>query len=274
MASLTASNPYSGNPTEPIANYLANPVEEGILHFVDADPARTPTLAMFAKPDYFLQSARAVGRVQGSARLPDHRVRMGSRRLRRGDQHQLRRLRRAGREAARPGRTDRQRRARRRPGANSGQTVVADNHFRGPWADETDIRPTMMYLTGLRDDYEHDGRVITQILTRPERRAQRPGVTTLGECYKQLNSSVGDFGAATLVASTNAIESTSTGDSTFSTVDSQLRGLEVARDHLAGLIKGELEAAAFQDKPIFGSEIQLHACRALIHAAGKVASAS
>ncbi len=33
-------NPYSGTANEPIANYLANPVEEGILHMVNADPAQ------------------------------------------------------------------------------------------------------------------------------------------------------------------------------------------------------------------------------------------
>jgi hypothetical protein len=140
--------------------------------------------------------------------------------------------------------------------------------------DETDIRPTIMYLTGLQDDYEHDGRVISQILTDPSKALGAPGVTQLGECYKQLNSSVGDFGAATLVASTNAIESASTGDSTFTKVDAQLRTLEVARDHLAGFIKGELEAAAFQDKPVLGAGLQTLACQALINAAGKVASSS
>ncbi len=60
-------------------------------------------------------------------------------------------------------------------GPDSGQIVVADDHFGGPWVDETDIRPTIMYLTGLRDDYEHDGRVITQILSRPELRPSRAG---------------------------------------------------------------------------------------------------
>ncbi len=152
--------------------------------------------------------------------------------------------------------------------------MVVDDHFPGPWVDETDIRPTIMYLTGLQDDYEHDGRVITQILTNPNHALSQPGVTALGECYKQLNSSVGKFGAATLVASTNAIESTSSGDSTFTTVDNQLRALEVARDHLAGQIKGELEDAAFNDKPIFGAAFQTFACRALIHAAKRVASSS
>ncbi len=37
---------------------------------------------------------------------------------------------------------------RARPGANSGQTDVVDSSRTGPWTDETDIRPTIMYLTG------------------------------------------------------------------------------------------------------------------------------
>ncbi len=58
VAGLTASNPYTGT-TQNIANYIADPVEEGILHIVNADPARTPTFALFAKPDYFLSTGSA-----------------------------------------------------------------------------------------------------------------------------------------------------------------------------------------------------------------------
>ena len=58
VGSLTAANPYTGT-TQKIANYLADPTEEGILHMVNADPARTPTFAMFARPDYFLSTGPA-----------------------------------------------------------------------------------------------------------------------------------------------------------------------------------------------------------------------
>ena len=58
VAGLTANNPYTGG-TQNIANYIADPVEEGILHMVDADPARTPSFALFAKPDYFLSAGSA-----------------------------------------------------------------------------------------------------------------------------------------------------------------------------------------------------------------------
>ena len=50
VTGLTAKNPYTGT-TQNIANFVADPVEEGILHITDADPARTPTFSLFAKPD-------------------------------------------------------------------------------------------------------------------------------------------------------------------------------------------------------------------------------
>jgi hypothetical protein len=270
VASLTSANPYTGT-TQPITNYLANPVEEAILHMVNADPARTPTLALFAKPDYFFFSgSTSCGGpcvTQNTGFAWDH-----------GDYAAeintnfvgfvgpgVKNLGLDG-PAADGGTTS--------SGADSGQTVVADNHFPGPWVDETDIRPTTLYLAGLRDDYEHDGRVITQILSDPNSALSDPAVTALGECYKQLNSSVGDFGASTLVASTNAIESTSAADSAFKSIDAQLRGLEVARDHVAGLIKDELEQAAFDNRPIPGASGQTAACRAVIHAASLLAGSS
>jgi hypothetical protein len=59
VGGLTAANPYTAT-TQPITKYLADPTEEAILHMVNADPARTPTLTMFAKPDYFLSSGPGV----------------------------------------------------------------------------------------------------------------------------------------------------------------------------------------------------------------------
>ncbi len=140
--------------------------------------------------------------------------------------------------------------------------------------DLTDVRPTLMYLTGLKDDYEHDGRVVTQLLTRPNRALAAPWVSTLGACYKQLNSSVGEFGTATLQASTNAVESTSAGDGTYLHTDQALTVLDRVRDALAGRIKGELEAAAFSGTPVRGASAQIAACEAVIAAAKHVEAAS
>ncbi len=127
------------------------------------------------------------------------------------------------------------------------------------------------YLTGLRDDYQADGRVVTQLLDDP---SGGLGTTAqLGACYKQLNSSVGEFGTATLQAATKAIESTSEGDRAYLSVDHALRVLDQARDRLAGELKTELAAAAFDGAAIHGANGQLSSCEALIARAQALAQA-
>ncbi len=159
-------------------------------------------------------------------------------------------------------------------GPDSGQVTVPGSNTTGTWVDETDIRPTIMYLAGLRDDYEHDGRVITQILANPNNALSQPGVADLGACYKQLNSSVGQFGTDTLIASTAAIESNSAGDATYLRVEHALGVLDKARDQLAGEIKGELEAAAFDNVTINGAAGQIVACQSVLGEAHALANPS
>jgi hypothetical protein len=264
---LTAANPYTGT-TQPITNYLADQTEMAILHMVNADPARTPTFTMFARPDYFLSTgspACAPCVTQNSGFAYDH-----------GDVAAeintnfvgfagpgVKSLGLDG-SAANAGPSS--------AGPDSGQITVPDSGTTGTWADETDIRPTMMYLLGLRDDYEHDGRVITQILANPNGALSGPGVTSLGNCYKQLNSSVGQFGTDTLRVATKAIESNSPGDRQYLATDRVLAGLDVARDRLAGVIKGDLEAAAFRNAPVRGAAALTVACNVLVGTAQQLAS--
>ena len=268
-ASLTAANPYTGT-TQPITNYLADPTEEAILHIVNADPARTPTFALFAKPDYFLSTGSpacspCVTQNTGFAyNHGDYAAEIDTNWLGIAGPG----VKNLGVDGSAP--ADGPSSA----GPDSGQVTVPGSGTTGTWLDETDIRPTIMYLTGLRDDYEHDGRVLTQILTSPNRALSGPGVAELGDCYKQLNSSVGQFGTDTLMASTSAVESNSPGDATYQHVNHALGVLETARDRLAGAIKGELEAAAFTGAPVHGAVAQTAACRALIGAAHLLASHS
>jgi hypothetical protein len=267
VSGLTAANPYTGT-TQPITNYLADPTEEAILHMVNADPARTPTFAMFARPDYFLTpgSATCSPCVSQDTRFAynhgDYAAEINTNFLGLAGPG-VRHLGVDG-SAADAGPSS--------AGPNSGQVTVPDAHTRGPWLDETDIRPTLMYLTGLRDDYEHDGRVITQVLGDPNHALSRDGVTELGACYKQLNSSVGEFGTFTLQAATKAIESTSSGDQTYTRVDQALRALDVARDRLAGVIKGELEAAAFGNQRVDNTGPLIRSCEHLIRDAHQLAT--
>jgi hypothetical protein len=268
VAGLTAANPYTGT-TQKIANYLADPAEEAILHMVNADPARTPTFAMFAKPDYFVSPGVANCSTPCVSVNPGFAYNHGDYAAEINTNYTafagpgVRHLGLDGTSAANGPNS---------AGPNSGQVEVVNSGTTGTWVDETDIRPTLIYLTGLKDDYEHDGRVITEILTAPNRALAAPGVASLGACYKQLNSSVGQFGAFTLHASTAAVESSTPGDTEYRTVDAALTGLDKLRDSLALRVKGELEAAAFGDQPIVGAAGQTIVCKSLISAAGALAN--
>jgi len=263
VGGLTAANPYTGT-TQPITNYLADPAEAAILHMVTADPARTPTFTMFARPDYFLNtgptnctspcvfvnSGFAYNHGDYAAEIDTNFVGIAG--------PGVKNLGLDG-SAANAGPNS--------AGPNSGQVTVPGSHTKGTWIDETDIRPTIMYLLRLKDDYEHDGRVITQILAKPNKALKATGVTALGECYKQLNSSVGKFGTATLKFATKGIESNSPGDAKYLATDKTLVTLNKARDALAGVIKQDLENAAFENTQISNVGGLTAACQGLIGAA-------
>src|SRR5207302_1980745 len=80
------------------------------------------------------------------------------------------------------------------------------------WTDHTDLRPTMLSLVGLKDDYTHDGRLLNGDLTgyAVPAAVKKSGsnFTQLADAYKQLNASFGTFAMNTLKASTRALAST------------------------------------------------------------------
>ena len=270
VGGLTAANPYTAT-TQKIANWLADPAEEAILHMVNADPARTPTFAMFAKPDYFVSPGAANCSTPCVSVNPAFAYNHGDYAAEINTNYTafagpgVRHLGLDGTSAANGPNS---------AGPNSGQVEVVNSGTTGTWVDETDIRPTLIYLTGLKDDYEHDGRVITEILRHPNRALGAPGVASLGACYKQLNSSVGQFGAFTLHAATAAVESDTPGDARYRAVDAALTGIDKLRDALALRVKGELEAAAFGNQPIAGAAGQTVVCKGIISAAGALPGAS
>ena len=270
LGTVTGNNPYT-NTTQPIANYLATPAAMALVHMVNADPARTPTVAMFARPDYFLSNGTATctgpadcisvnprfayNHGDYAAEIDTNYIGLAGP----GVKH-------LGLDGSGP--TEGPNSA----GPDSGQVTVPNEHTRGTWADETDIRPTTLYLAGLKDDYEHDGRVITEVLTNPNHALAQPGVANLGACYKQLNSSVGELGTDVLIASTKAAKSTSPGDARFKVTQAALRALDKARDKVALTIKDDLEAAAFGNQTIRNAGAELGACHAVIAAAKHLAA--
>jgi len=124
------------------------------------------------------------------------------------------------------------------------------------WADETDVRPTLMALLGLHDDYVSDGRVLVEDVSRSllpgtyANGARYGQLVKLENAYKQVNADVGVFGIATLRASTKALESASPGDTTYRSIERQIGQLGNERDALAAHISQALYELEFDHQAI------------------------
>jgi hypothetical protein len=225
-AGLTADDLATGQ-TVPVTNYLADPVEMNILHMVTGDPKRTGTFALFAKPDFWLSS--------GSASCGSSCVSEPS-----------------GQDAWNHGDVA--------PEINTtwlglvGPGVVQAGVNNAIWSDHTDIQPTMMALLGLKDDYTPDGVVLGDVIQSvalpPAMLTNYPTLNKLSRVYTQLEAAVGEFGRATLTASTRALASNSAGDATYTSIENQLRALGAARNTLAGQMQALLIGAEFGNTPI------------------------
>jgi len=121
------------------------------------------------------------------------------------------------------------------------------------WSDHTDARPTILSLVGLKDDYVHDGRVISEVIDKralPLAVKISPGFTLLAQTYKQLNAPFGKFAMSTLRASTKALASNDPDDATYTSIEGKIQSLTTRRDSLAAEIKLALDGAEFNGQPI------------------------
>ena len=259
-AAMTADNPYSGAVGQHIVKYQAGSVEQRILHMQTADPLRTPSYTMFPVPDYFFATSGTpnVSVNPGFAYnhgyySPNIDVTWSSF---------------AGPGVAAngiDGPTPEQSNESHDP--NSTNTVPEASH-RGTWAEEVDIRPTMLHLLGLHDDYATDGQVVSQVLSHPSK--SQTDVQALGAAYRQINSSVGLLATITLQADSRALASGSaTHDRRFAETETALRKIANRRDSLATGMKALLARADAGHKVRHG-QVQdlLSRARALLRKAG------
>ena len=121
------------------------------------------------------------------------------------------------------------------------------------WIDHTDVRPTMMSLAGLKDDYLHDGRVLVETIRAkslpPELVSPPAQVTfkTLAAIYKQINAPFGSFGNTTLLGlSTPGIVSSKL--SVYQTNEAAIASFASQRDQIAAKIRALLEDVEFGGK--------------------------
>jgi hypothetical protein len=228
LASVTVDNPYNGN-SESFVQSLAGDAEQRVLHMITGDPLRTPTLVMFADPNYNGATGSAdCDKPCVTINPPaawDH-----------GDVAQDINTTWLG--LAGPG---------VRKGGIDSQT----------WADHADVRPTLLSLTGLKDTYSSDGRVLFEILdtsglTGPVA-AQRDLLTGLAQAYKRINAPVGELGLTTLAAATAALENPDADQ--LAELDASLDGIAARRADLAGRMRAVLEAAAFNAQAADASQV-------------------
>ena len=222
---LTAVSPITGN-TDTISQFFADPVEMQALHMISADPARTPTFTLFADPNYFLFAGAPNCNSPCVTLNPGFAWSHG----------------------------DVQPEITTTWLGMVGPGIAQIGIDSTTWSDHTDIRPTLMVLLGLRDDYSHDGRALTEAFSgwaRPAATNLGGGYVKVAQMYKQLNATVGQFGLDTLSASTRAIESgSSTDDTTYADLENQIASLTGQRDALAVLMIGALEGAEFNGQSI------------------------
>jgi hypothetical protein len=242
MAQLNWLNPYTGQVENNIMVALADHTEMNTLHMVTADPFRTPTFTPFADPDWFFFATG--GATPATCATPAACAFIPARTSQsfawnHGDiQDEI-----ASTWIGMVG-----------PGVD--QTSTDDT----TWTDHTDLRPTMLSLVGLKDDYAHDGRLLSGDLSGyaipAAVKKNLTGFTQLADAYKQLNASFGTFAMNTLTASTHALASNDAGDSTYNSIEGQIQSLTSQRNALAAQIKAALDGATFNNQPLDSAQVQ------------------
>jgi hypothetical protein len=251
VAGLTAFNPYK-QASEPIVDYIVDPAGMKMLHMVTSDNTRTPNFVAFQKGDYF--SAASGTSPCTAANFTDCvNIQPGFAYNHGGYQPEITTL----------------------WLGMVGPGVKAGGRDGVTWTDETDVRPTILRLTGVADTYVHDGRVIVEALDDEALPASLTGANgtayvALAQAYKQINAQLGQLGLATLKASTFAITGNDAGDATYAACTAKITQWTQTRDSLAGQMKTMLDAAAFS-----GSRVDATVAAPLIvQANSRIASAT
>ena len=106
-----------------------------------------------------------------------------------------------------------------------------------------------MLLLGLKDDYQHDGRAILEMvdpnILPSSLHAHSETLLRLGQVYKQVNAPFGSLAHSALTVSTFAIQSTSDGDAVYNTLEAKIAAWTRERDTIASEIKDLLGGAQF-----------------------------
>jgi hypothetical protein len=231
MASVSVVNPHTGlsesilgtGQGPDLRGAIVDPVGMHLLHMsAPVDPQREPTFTFFGDPNFYFESPPSISGTTpqvGTGFAWNH-----------GDiQPEI---------------------ARTFIGiAGPGVRRLGVTQPAAYFSDHVDVRPTMMLLAGLQDDYQHDGRAILELLepsALPSAvAANLDTLKELGQVYKQLNAPFGALSQDTLTVSTYAILSTSNADVVYTNLENQIASWTTQRDALAAQIKSMLDGAEF-----------------------------
>jgi len=226
-AYLSVFNPITSRNVT-LTDYLADPTELRLLHMETGDARRNPSFVLFANPNYYLDVSS--GSCPGA-------VQPGCVQQYQGDAYNH------GDVAPEINRTWL---------GMVGPGVRAEGETGAVWSDHTNDRPTMMEILGLRDDYQSQGRVLTEILdpsvTAPSLRTA--AALELQRVYTQLEAPVGAFGLETLAASTGSLAAADPGDAVFTQCSRELAQLGNQRDGVGAVMQYLLSRAEFHGQAI------------------------
>jgi hypothetical protein len=227
MGALTAVNPITGN-TDQIAQALADQTEQRFLHMITSDANRTPNFVMFANDQYFNFASGST-----SCNLPPACVALEGPRgfaWNHGDFQEM--ITKTWLGLVGPG-------------------VEHHGASDAIFSDHTDIRPTILGLVGLKDDYGHDGRVLFEFL---EENAlghvtghEKHTLARLAQAFKDINAPVGVLARKTFPISTAALKGD---DATYARLEARLNRITDARDFISARMIDMLEGAVFDNRPV------------------------
>jgi len=242
LAGITTTNPQTGL-TESILGTglgarlqgsIVDKTGQKLLHMSSSvDPNRNPTFTFFGDPNFFFTATGNPNTIVGTGFAWNH-----------GDiQPQIART-----FIAMAG-----------PGVRHIGVTQPTDFF----TDHVDLRPTMMYLLGLKDDYQHDGRVIMEMVDPnvlpASVHAHSETLLRLGQSYKLINAPFGALAQSTLTVSNFAIQSESDGDAVYASLEAKIAAWTAERDTLAAQAKQMLDGAEFS-----GLSINEQAAKAII----------
>jgi hypothetical protein len=227
---LTVINPITGN-NDRLSALLADRAEMKLLHMIPSVADRVPTFTMFGNDNYFDQTSSSSTGQGKDCSQPPACVAVGS--------------------GFAWNHGDFQKQITRTWFGMVGPGVAKQGRFDGVFSDHTDLRPTVMALLGLKDDYVHDGRVLVENL-EPH---VLPGslrdslftYTALAQAYKEINATKGPVGVNSLVAANQAITSN---DATYNKFLTKIGSITDERNALAAQMITLLNGAAFANQPI------------------------